>query len=408
MATDKNCKVLLFGHQFNCKTGLGITLSNLFARWPNESIAVFTNGINVEECSKARPCIRYIGSTDRKFLSSAVHNSKIRNVLKSIYVKSGVQDLRHNWSYKEEDVQIAKEFNPDILFCCLGSYGSMLDCEKMLNLLPHAKLVLYIVDDWVNTKSKNRYFRHLWDKRNDALFRRLLAKSVGLFSICTYMSESYLQKYGKIFYPFHNPVDVGYWDNLHPAKKYPEDITSIVYTGKINEDTKDCLLDMCKAIQKLNCQGGIFVFDVYTPDYGHNTKLFKEYDSCHVFPPIPHHEVPAVMKSYSALLLTLGFSQKSREYVRLSMPTKLSEYLASGVPIMLYCPQEIALAKYVGSKDCAICCFERNVNRLIELTQKLEDKAFCKDLSVKASQVARDHDVEKVRFEFENRLKSFV
>ena len=389
-------KVLLFGHQFDNRTGLGITLANLFANWPKDRIAVFANGIDVQQCELSRPCCEYIGQTTRKTLSAAAYNNKLRNMAKAIYIKSGLQDLRHKWNYKEEHVRRAIAFDPDILFCCLGSYGSMLDCEKMLERLPHAKLVLYIVDDWVNKKS-----------RNDRLFKRLLDKSAGLLSICPYMSESYLKQYGKTFYPFHNPVDVAHWQGLHPEKKYGEDTTSIIYTGKINADTKGCLLDMCKAVQKLNAAGGKFVFDVYTPNYAYNAELLKDYESCHILPPIPHDEVASVMKSYSALFLTLGFSKASRTYVRLSMPTKLSEYLAAGVPTLLYCPREIALARYLESQDCAICCFEKGTDELVAHMQKLNDEKFCEQLVTKASQVALKHDVKTVRAEFEQRMNGF-
>lgn len=49
---DNFPRVLLFGHDFNDKTGMGITLTNLFANWPSENIAVFSNGIDYETIKK--------------------------------------------------------------------------------------------------------------------------------------------------------------------------------------------------------------------------------------------------------------------------------------------------------------------------------------------------------------------
>ena len=56
---DNFPRVLLFGHDFNDKTGMGITLTNLFANWPSENIAVFSNGIDYETIKKIRPCDVY-------------------------------------------------------------------------------------------------------------------------------------------------------------------------------------------------------------------------------------------------------------------------------------------------------------------------------------------------------------
>ena len=55
--------ILLFGHSFNNYTGMGITLTNLFADWPKENIVVWAEGIEPELCDAIRPCAKYIGST---------------------------------------------------------------------------------------------------------------------------------------------------------------------------------------------------------------------------------------------------------------------------------------------------------------------------------------------------------
>lgn len=404
----ENPKTLIFGHQFDTRTGLGITLSNLFANWPKENIGIMAASINIGECEKARPCGVYIGSPVCKKISASTYNNKIRNAIKDIYYKLGLSDVRHNWNFSAEQIEQAKAFNPDVVFCCLGSYGAMMDCERIMEILPNAKLVLYIVDDWVNTKSSRRYFKHYWNKKNNDLFKHLLDKSSGLLSICPFMSESYLKQYGKTFYPFHNPVDLNYWTSLPSELKYPDDTMSILFTGKINEDTKDCLIDTCKVVEQLNREGHKFVFDVYSPNASMHPDLFSQYSSCHLFAAIPHNEIPTVTKGYSAMLLTLGFSKISRKYVRLSMPTKLSEYLAAGIPTVLYCPEEIALSQYLKDKDCVFTCYERDSAMLRDCMLALENKGMCKSKVGNALRLAEDHDMAVVRDKFEKQMIVFL
>jgi len=282
------------------------------------------------------------------------------------------------------------------------------ESESVLEKIPTAKLVLYIVDDWVGTSGAGRLFTSFWKKENENLFNRLLNKSAVLFSICSYMSEDYKIRYKKTFIPVHNPVDIKLWNSIPFKRKYDENVKSILYVGKINQDTEDCLLDVAKVIQSLsnkqdkkNVQ---YLLDIYTPNYTNFITKFDRYAHCHLFPAISHEKIPEISKSYDALLLTLGFSKRSKEYTRLSMPTKLSEYLCSGVPVILYCPSNIALAKYLSSNDCTISCFNRDKLSLKRTLLKLQDQKLVMHVVEKARILAMVHDVNAVRERFENNL----
>lgn len=399
--------VLLFGHSFNNYTGMGITLTNLFADWPRENIAVWAEGIEPELCATIRPCAKYIGNVKLSLGKTMAKrkltfNDRCIDFLKKQYHKTGIQELRVNTLIPAEQLAEAISFNPDIVFCALGSDAAMKRCENLMDQLPKAKLVLYIVDDWVNTKINTRYFASLWRRKYDKDFRHIMNRANGLLSICQYMADEYKRMYDKTYYPFHNPVDLVKWQTLEVQPKYTEDKISILYVGKINADTSPCLLDMAKVVEDLNAKGGSFVYDIYSPDYNDKAYLFEGKSGVHAFPPIAHENIPSVMKSYSSLFLPLGFSKQSRTYVRLSMPTKLSEYLASGKPTILYCPEEIALAKYLSDKDCAIMC--NKVSHLREAVAKLQDKSVYNHLVKKSLELAVHHDIHIVRERFRETL----
>ena len=407
-------KVLLFGHSFNNYTGMGITLTNLFKDWPKENIAIWADGIDTELCEQIRPCCIYLGKfcNNNHYSSVCVHKPSLKERIKKIiryqYCKLGINELRANTKIDLKYVMNAKEFNPDIIFCALGSDIAMKRCSHLMDLMPDSKLVLYIVDDWVNTKIVSRYISTYWRKKYNKDFRYILNRSSGLLSICQYMSENYKKQYGKTFYPFHNPVDIEYWKSISAKSIYPKNIISILYMGKINADTTSCLLDMCKTIENLKLNGIEYIFDIYTPDYSLKAYLFTHRKNIHIFPPIAHDNVPNVMKSYSSLFLPLGFSIQSRTYVRLSMPTKLTEYLASGKPMIVYCPEEIALAKYLKDKDCAIMCTKEGPEGLYNAVLKLRDKTIYNRLVENALDLATKHDVHSIRESFRNTLNQFL
>lgn len=405
-------RVLLFGHSFNNYTGMGITLTNLFADWPKEDIAVWANDVEPALCDSIRPCAQYIGRIRQVHNVTPVKKQlsfkdKFREMLRIQYYKAGLAELRANTTIEEDLLIKAKQFNPDIVFCALGNGAAMKRCEQLMDSLPQSKLVLYIVDDWVNTQINTRYFASFWRRKYDKDFRHIINRAAGLLSICQYMTEEYKRMYGKFFYPFHNPVDVAEWQSIKVEPKYAIDKISILYVGKINKDTTPCLLDMAKAIEELNAHGSSFIFDIYSPDYGSTAYLFEGMKDIHTFPAIDHKEIPSVMKSYSSLFLPLGFSTQSRLYVRLSMPTKLTEYLASGKPIILYCPEEIALARYLSDKNCAIMCNNKG-SKLKDTIAKLQNKHTYQQLVKNSLLLAEKHDAHVVRERFKNTLIKFI
>lgn len=413
MMNSEYPKILLLDHQFDNRTGLGITLANLFANWPQDKLAIMARMIDVNKCENSRPCKYYFGQhhTPSETFVRKGFKWRLRELIKKCYYYLGLNEIRHKFSYRKEDIEKAQSYNPDIIFCCLGTLNSMVDCEQVLSYFPKSRLVLYIVDDWVNTKENNRLFSKFWRKENDRHFRLLLNKAAGLLSICPYMSDVYKERYGKTFLPFHNPVDYDYWKDLPLKRKYGVGEKAVLYVGKINADTKQCLIDVATVIDSLNKRTEKkykYILDVYTPDYLANQELFMANSSSHVMPAVPHDEIPLLMKGYDALLLTLGFSKQSKEYVRLSMPTKVSEYLASGIPTLLYCPEDIALARYLVPQNCTINCLERNISNLAGSLSMLENDDYCTKMVVGAMKIAKCHDANKVRDEFANSLRGFL
>lgn len=405
-------RVLLFGHSFNNYTSMGITLTNLFADWPKDKVAVWADGIDPALCDDIRPCALYLGcmkqpsnkdSTKKRFTIK----DKCREILRVLYHKTGIPELIANTTIDERELAKAKDFNPEIVFCALGSDQAMKRCENLMDRLVNAKLVLYIVDDWVNTKINTRYFASVWRRKYNKDFRHIMERASGLLSICQYMTDEYKRMYEKTYYPFHNPVDLEEWQSLHVEPKYATGIVSILYVGKINNDTLPCLQDLAKAVEELNAEGESFVFDIYSPDYADKACLFEKQKYVHAYPPVAHEDIPKLMKSYSSLFLPLGFSKQSRAYVRLSMPTKLTEYLASGKPIILYCPEEIALAKYLADKDCAIMCATSKPMVLKESITKLQDENLYEHLVKNSLSLAAEHDIHVVRERFRKTLSHF-
>lgn len=402
-------KILILLEPFNNITGMGITLTNLFKNWPKENIAIAANNLDIKLCREIRACKYYLPLSEapinhQKNIKNNPLTKVIKKTLKYLYQKIGINDFRVIHISKELKDLILK-FQPDIIFTALGSIDRMNFINEVLNFYDKARLATYIVDDWPHTRQNGRWFPSYWKRKYQRDFKRILDKSDYLFSICPAMSENYLKLYNKIFYPFHNPVDFQLWSNAKFKRRYNKDIFSVVYVGKINQDTHKNILALAKTVHELNNIGYNIKFDVYSPSK--NTIKYERFNGFEIFTAVSNDRIPNLLKSYDLLFLTLGFSKYSRAYTKLSMPTKLTEYLASGVPIFILAPDEIALTQYVKESNSGFICTSSSLQALREqLITIISKKELRERYAKKALEEARKHDISTVRKRFEEILSN--
>ena len=402
--------MLLLGEPFNDYTGMGVTLTNLFKEWPKELIAVASKNLDPLLCDVIRPCSKYVVLS--KPIRTVVRRSKlekaVRYVLRAFYSKCGRSD-RQIIPISDDLKQCINDFKPDIIFSALGSLDRMNFLQSVMRYASHSKYVIYITDDWCNTAYNGRFFKDRWKREYHDKFKEIISNSTMNLSICAYMSEAYKAQFGFDFIPFHNPVDTKYWNAIPSVRKYSEGIFAIVYVGKINKDTKPRLKQLCHIVERLNKEGQVkVVFDIYSPSI-RDVEEFSAFGNCKVFQSIPNSQIPLLLKSYDCLYLPLGFSQTSRLYTRLSMPTKLTEYMASGVPMIVNCPEEIALSRYVTESKCAFVGNKKNENALREtLLSVLSDKNRVEKTVSYSLEEARHHDVAIIRERFRSAIVSCV
>ncbi len=407
-------KVLVLGVKFADNTADGVTLTNLFKGWPKVNLLSASDTLNIDFCEKNIPCDDYFefhpGKLNQINKKPQKKSSLYTKIRKWLIEKSGIEEFVNVHELTPSFLSFLDKNKPDAIYSAVGSVKEIIFLKKIYQA-KQIPLIIHIYDDWPQIEYSKRFFKWIWAYIYKKQVQELMDMASCHLSICDAMSKEYEKRYGHKFYAFHNPVEASEWDitENNPAKKDSE--RSVFYMGKINFSTLPPLIDMAKAVERLNKDGYSIFFRIVSPHLnGDNIALFEKYPHVKLeYAGYKHSELPALIRSHSFLFLPLGFQKDSVQYYRYSMLTKLSEYLISAVPIILYCPKGIALYDYCMHNDCAQWSDEGERNLYTSVKSLLQDKMRCKIMSSNAYKLAIGaHSAEVVRENFRKVISQAV
>ena len=397
-------KVLIFGQTFNDFSGGGITLTNLFKEWPKEALAVLSYPFMLHN-SSTDVCQNYyqIGNEEltwrfplslvkQKFPSGKIEirstgrvpvlgeAKNVRNYISSNIVIPILRwtGLIHCASFLHLSQKLKNwlsEFNPDIIYIQISNRESI---NFAIELIDYIRIpsVIHMMDDWPSTISAPGPFRNYWHKRIDRDLRLLLDKINIHLSISNAMSNEYSKRYGKAFTAFHNPVDLENYSDLHEIKKDIGKQFRILYLGRVGIANEKSIFRFASFISSYKPDEAIVTFDIYTKDINnYYIRGLNKLEGVNVHGPINHNQIQLLLHRYDLLLLPLDFTRPSLKFSRLSIPTKASEYMMSGRPILVFAPEQTAVSRFFFENECGHCVVSEDFEAIHAAMNMLIDNA---------------------------------
>jgi glycosyltransferase involved in cell wall biosynthesis len=292
-----------------------------------------------------------------------------------------------------------KEFNPDIIYAQAATRSNLLFCSLVASHF-NKPFIFHMMDDWPSTISDKGLFKNYWQGKIDKELRALLKKTTLLMSISTCMSNEYKRRYGKESIVFHNPINIKFWEQYEKKDYNLSDCPKILYAGRIGLGIESSLEVIAKSIQKLNEDFLIpakFILCIQQiPIWAKNYSCIeiKGYTS--------YELVPKTFSEADFLILPYDFSLKSIKYIKYSMPTKASEYMMSGTPIILFAPESTAVVKYATEYEWAqIVTKNSDQELIIAIKDLIQNKPLREKIGKNAKMVAEaNHNSMKVASDF--------
>jgi glycosyltransferase involved in cell wall biosynthesis len=436
MIKDNFPKILIFGAPFNNFSGGGITLSNLFRGWPKDKIACTATGHVLVDVSTDVCDVFYRLGTDEQrwrfplnfvqrsfasglmsFVKSTIGSDqegkriRIRQVLvdKVFYPIIHWLGLFHALSeihFSENFKNWLDTYKPDVLYLQVSSREEILFALALYDYLGKPAII-HMMDDWPSSISKYGLLKNYWRTKIDREFRRLLDRMDLFLSISDAMSSAYKIRYNKVFIPFHNPIDISKYKQITEIDSAVSKTFRILYIGRLGLANMKAISSFGNAVSHFNSEKYNVELVIVTPST--NSKYLKKLCSLRnvkVLPPVAHEKVPDLLTQYDLLLLPLDFTRLGFKFAQYSMPTKASEYMISGIPIIIFAPKETAISKFCQENECGYCITENTEESIIAALNFLIDNVeYRTRTGLNAVRLATKlFDMYKVRDEFQQLL----
>jgi glycosyltransferase involved in cell wall biosynthesis len=424
--------VLVIGQAFNRNTGGGITISNLFHNYDTNklySIISDTETPTYDVC-KNYYYLNYKERTPKllwKFVNSKIgkqNNNSLgsemksknrkqikriwRNLLFKILTYFGINHFFHKYTISDELKNWLSQINKiDIIYGQYADYASM-DFIKLIVSYLQKPLIIHVMDDWIMsgaiTNVKTAYYenylsRTIWKYFYNKSFKEILKLADERICISESMSLEYRKRYKFEFSWIHNYVKLSDWSDNSKHETHDEK-KIISYFGTIDIKNFECFENLCKAI--LNQKDFEIKLNIYTNDLNLIDPLKNKFKFIETRNFLNFTDYKTAVYKSSILFLPLGFSKKAIKYTKFSFPTKLPEYLISGVPILLYAPQETAVSEFCLKTQSAKCVTKNSLSDLtiaiIELLKDNSTKSIISQNAIKTCEKRYTKEIIQNRF----------
>jgi hypothetical protein len=422
---SNNCKILIISHNsFSKVFNNGKTLESIFADFNKENLAQIFFSQN--EQPDLDYCNHYFKLTDTDVLKSLlsgfsdcghvikecpidnnlekthkpVSNSKFFNFAKS---KSNYLTIFRDilWSFNSYKSKSLKNwiqnFKPDILFYVGGNYGFSHKIARYLSKEYKLPLVSYFTDDYVIYPISRNFFEYLQHQRIKLFYPKTINHSSICYTIGDLMAKEYSQYFKKEFIPIMNSIEKQEYTQYKPNEKI-----KMSYFGGLHLNRWQMLIKLASLIDDVN----IDVYSIETP----SEEILKQFEKSKINfkGAVRGENLKQSILSSDILLHVESNDAYYRSLTKLSISTKIPEYLMSGRFILGYGPEDVASMRIISDNQIGkVISSEMSDDKIkIELKSILSDPFLRESVGRKGHDFAiKNYDNVKISREFKIQLE---
>lgn len=272
-------------------------------------------------------------------------------------------------------------FNPDVIFFCAGDSLFAYDIyQTVCSYLPNVKKVVYITDDYILPRETLNLF---WLLRRRLTYSKM-KKAVVEADVFVTISEEMRIEYKRLFnkdsiLAFNMSADL----KIENFKKTARSDLLLVYAGGLHFKRWGTLAVLARALKRFNNENNRKVtLEIYSHQ-NVDSDILREIEIQGVSRfcgSLDERGVQYALNNADILVHAESFEKKCIESTRLSISTKIAEYISIGSKILAVGPSNLASMKFLASN--AVCI--NDFNTIDFKVKELLDDGFClkQDLDV--------------------------
>lgn len=292
--------------------------------------------------------------------------------------------------------------NPDLIFFIGANQSFTYDIADYIASYLKIPMVLYYTDDYLINPIYTTWTQKIQQWRIKSFYKNAVNQAKIRFCIGEEMAKAYSNYFGKPFFHIMNSVEI----MPYSAPVINDSKIRIGYFGGLHLDRWK-MIDRLSSLLPDNAEVHVYTF---TPI---DSEIKSVFDKANVFyhNGIQGVELNEAMNNCDILLHVESDDNYYRSLTRLSVSTKIPEYLIHGRMIIGYGPSEVASLKLLSSNNLGLVLDSGEVDDII----KSELYKYLGDTQHIIKQGQRGYDYAVTHFnknliaeEFKNKLMSII
>lgn len=256
----------------------------------------------------------------------------------SVLFKATADMLPYRISPKLEES--INRFKPDVIYSILGNRRT----TKLVSTIGHKfkiPIIVHFMDDWPATIYNDSFLTIVQRRIMLADLKNVITNARLCLGISEAMCREYEMCYKKQFYPLMNSVREYVKTDVQNKK------AKFCYAGGLHLKRADSLLILCDILNEKYSESIEFTIYTKESDWNIYENIFDKFKFVKYGGFKPSDEIYELMKLSDILIFVESFDPSVQNYTRLSISTKIPEYLSLGKIILAIGPSNIASIKYL-------------------------------------------------------------
>lgn len=394
-------RVLVMSHApFERVTATGITLTNIFRDWPAGKIAqlyVSAEAPDTSVCQsfhRVSPESAPLDFAVRRFLTrggrSIVRGRSDGAAVPTELSRLPWQERLHSQMRALADVspvRLDKEsrrwldkVRPEVVYSPLGNVRVARLAVEAARYLG-CPLVPHFLDDWPSTLYASGELGGQARRRVNKALQEVVASSPIGIAICAEMATEFEDRYGLPFVDLMNCVEIAAGADVAdaPSVSRPGDRIELVYSGGMHLGRDEVLKEVAEVLPGLQSDGVSVTLTIIGVPGARFVLSDAAREHVVVVGHVGSEEVLRRIAGADVLVHVESTDPQYSAFTRLSISTKIPQYLATGRAILAIGPDEAASMRHLGASGAAVLIDSVDRSRISSAIRELAENAALRD-----------------------------